>query len=329
MDRKAAPAALAFLLAVLGVAYLPRKAGESTAASETAKQNRSASSKTAAQKSASAGSPTIASECQAIVQQIRRFYPDSFTLPDSCSPETQSRSKLILPPDIPDLHFVIAIVPNPVQTHLPLLFDRSIEVIQQAAQDEGYSYDGSWFPWDNTVSDSDSLDDTEIAKTLEEEKHKQPGVLVFRRGLTNPNELQHPYSGGLVVFLVGEQPTGGIDDVQFDHALEWLYRLNRLQPISVDPVPCAPRPAADDSGQGPCETLRILGPTFSGSLQSLARELDRKVIPKYSNGIRVYSGSANSYSSVVWFKNFLKANDPPTEVFERKAALPLPHLFRE
>jgi len=309
MDRKAAPAALAFLLAILGVAYLPRKAGESSATSETTKQNRSASSKTAAQKSASAGSPAAASECQAIVHQIRRFYPGSFALPDSCFPETPNRSKLILP-EIPDLHFVIAIVPNPVQTHLPLLFDRSIEVIQQAAQDEGYSYDGSWFPWDNTVSDSDSLDDTEIAKTLEEDKHKQPGVLVFRRGLTNPDELRQPYSGGLVVFLVGEQPTGGIDDVQFGHALEWLYRLNRLQPNSVDPVPCAPRPAADDSNQGPCETLRILGPTFSGSLQSLARELDQNVIPKYSNGIRVYSGSANSYSSVVWFKNFLKAKDP-------------------
>jgi hypothetical protein len=53
MDRKAAPAALAFLLAILGVAYLPRKAGESTAASENTKQNRSASDKTAAQKSSS------------------------------------------------------------------------------------------------------------------------------------------------------------------------------------------------------------------------------------------------------------------------------------
>src|SRR5664279_980566 len=119
MDRKAAPAALAFLLAILGVAYLPRKAAESPASSETTKPNRSASNKTAAQKSASAGGAAVTSECQAIVHQIRRFYPERFTLPDSCSPETPSRSKPTVP-EIPDVHFAIAIVPNPVQTHLPL-----------------------------------------------------------------------------------------------------------------------------------------------------------------------------------------------------------------
>ena len=41
--------------------------------------------------------------------------------------------------------FVIATAPNPLMTHLPLMFDRVVEIIQQAAQDDKYSYDSSCF----------------------------------------------------------------------------------------------------------------------------------------------------------------------------------------
>lgn len=51
---------------------------------------------------------------------------------------------------MPGVRFAIATVPNPVSTNLPLMFDRLVESVQQAAQDENYSYDASWFPWDDT-----------------------------------------------------------------------------------------------------------------------------------------------------------------------------------
>ena len=49
---------------------------------------------------------------------------------------------------LPDVHFAIALVPDPVSTHLSLLFDRIVESTQQAVQDDNYSYDASWFPWE-------------------------------------------------------------------------------------------------------------------------------------------------------------------------------------
>lgn len=309
IDRKAIPAALALLLAIVGVTYLPRKAADSTSGSATTKQTRNAGEGANTGNAAKNGEPAPFAECQAIFHQIKRFYATDVSLPNSCYADPSKRPKLEST-DVPDLHFFIAIVPNPVQTHLPLLFDRSVEAIQQAAQDEGYSYDASWFPWDDMVKDRDSLDDTEIAKSLEEEKHRQPGVLVFRRGLASPGEKARPYSGGLIVFLVGEQPTGGIDDIQFDHALEWMDARNRLQKRPKDLAPCALQPDQSDQRNGPCEKLHILGPAFSGSLHSLARELNRSVIPIYSNSILVYSGSTNSYASVAWFSDFMKAQYP-------------------
>jgi hypothetical protein len=45
------------------------------------------------------------------------------------------------------MHYAIALTPDPRHTHLSPFFDRSIEAIQQAAQDDGYTYNSSWMPW--------------------------------------------------------------------------------------------------------------------------------------------------------------------------------------
>jgi hypothetical protein len=65
-------------------------------------------------------------------------------------------------------------VPNPVQTHLPLPLDRAVEAIQQAAEDNNYSYDGSWFPWNHSDRPYDALSDEEQAAQLEAELQEQP-----------------------------------------------------------------------------------------------------------------------------------------------------------
>jgi hypothetical protein len=230
---------------------LPRKAAESGNATETPAK-APAGTPAGASGAQTAVEPSPISECQEIFDHIRRFYEGNGYYPASCFPGIKDPPALTPPNPPADLNFVIATVPNPVQTHLPLLFDRSVEAIQQAVQDEGYTYDGSWFPWDDTAKDHDSSSDEELAKALKEKQHRQPGVLVFRRGLDHPVEQRQPYSGGLIVFLVGEQPTGGIDDAQFEAALQWL---TTLQPNLTK------------------GTLRILGPTFTGSLPSLARQL--------------------------------------------------------
>src|ERR1700722_6396574 len=45
-----------------------------------------------------------------------------------------------------DLRFVLALTPDPVHTHLSLLFDEIAVAIQEGAQDEKYDFDSSWLP---------------------------------------------------------------------------------------------------------------------------------------------------------------------------------------
>src|SRR5262249_9096330 len=140
-----------------------------------------------------------------------------------------------------DAVFVIATLPNPVSTHLAVLFDRLIEAIEESAQDNNYSYDSSWLPW-NENKEYARYPDQLAAENSQTENARQPGVLIFRKPLGETDNA--PYNGGLVVFVVAELPTGGINQAQFDNALGWIDQLGGLTPK---------------------RELKILGPTFSGS----------------------------------------------------------------
>src|SRR5277367_3111409 len=53
------------------------------------------------------------------------------------------------PCDLPtklNLNFVIATIPNPIDTHLQLWFDRAVESIQSAAGFVGFRFQGDGFP---------------------------------------------------------------------------------------------------------------------------------------------------------------------------------------
>jgi hypothetical protein len=45
-----------------------------------------------------------------------------------------------------NLSFAIALMPDPVHTHVSLAFDRAKATVQ-GAQDESYDFDSSWLPW--------------------------------------------------------------------------------------------------------------------------------------------------------------------------------------
>jgi len=301
------------IAAILGVSYIPRKAADSTSAQgpqrPAAKLPASAGK---SQQQAAAKEKAIAS-CEQIAKRLTRLYPanEKVAMPGSCYPDRAPDAKTTPAKVNPTLTFAIAIVPNPVQTHLPLTFDRAIESIQQAAQDNNYAYDGSWFPWNHSEKAYESLSDEEQAARLETELQEQPGIMVFRRGLSSQTvagilkdctqagdggaidphcrslgdtDLYSPYSRDLVIFVVAEQPTGGISDVQFEQSLQWMQLI---QP---------------DHTQQP---LLILGPTFSGTLPSLARELTADTLKPYVKGARIYSGTTNSETSVHWFQLYL------------------------
>jgi len=150
---------------------------------------------------------------------------------NSANPKSTSGSQeRTLPPGI---QFIVATLPDPLHTHLNLQFDRTIEAIQQAAQDEGYTYDSSWLPWKQRTevysTRGDEMD--EDKETLQRENC--PGLILFRKttqlsaaqpSTENSSEELYdlPYDKGLFVFLVAEKPTTGLNRIQWDNTLGWI-----------------------------------------------------------------------------------------------------------
>jgi hypothetical protein len=138
------------------------------------------------------------------------------------------------------LQFLIALVPDPLDSQLPAAFDQAIDAIQQGfaysnRSRTGYLQDRSWIPWNDP-------------QAIKQESYRtSPGLLLFRRfgrqvGLAG----RVPQLMG--VFLVGETPKTGIHQAAFAEALRLVGDLS------------------SGADQGP---LRILGPTYSGSAVSL------------------------------------------------------------
>jgi hypothetical protein len=165
---------------------------------------------------------------------------------------------------------LIATIPNPAKTHLALTFDRQLEAIMLAAQDSGYLFDRYWLPW--RIEAEPESTDPEARKKSQSEKHNRemlPGLLLFHKPLPKPLPSTDPET--LAIFLVGERPTAGIDRHQFYRASCYVKQLQKK-----------PR------------GLRILGPTFSGSFDSL--DLALTETHENPNDIEVRTGTATVQS---------------------------------
>lgn len=160
------------------------------------------------------------------------------------------------------IDFMIATVPDPIDSRLPYLFDRFLASIQRAAEADHLvldRYDLAWL---------EELQEIEAAKgSLGMEKkllpeaddphpyEKEPGLTLFR----------DPYSGAsprlLVLFLVGEIPTAGISKEAFSSALSQISEFSGPR--------CPSRAAEENPPRTGSVSVRILGPSFSGSVESL------------------------------------------------------------
>ena len=208
--------------------------------------------------------------------------------------------------ELPHLHYAIALVPDPVHTHLSLLFDRSIESIEEAAQDEGYTYNSSWLPWQTDKRQYQLRVEQLADDKARDAREACPGILSFRKSVDAEGQdavsgTAAPFADGLIVFVVGEQPTGGLNVNQWENAIHWLR-------ASADP--------ADTD----VKMLHVLGPTFSGSLPSLEQRLVHLFKPAPSRGTTatssapfkgayVFSGTVGSCQSVEWFEKSVAAVD--------------------
>jgi hypothetical protein len=195
-------------------------------------------------------------------------------------------------------NFVIAIVPDPVHTHLALYFDRTIDTIQEALQDDGYIFYRAIVPWDQDAHPQP--DDYKLrlaAKLYQDGREQLPGIMLFSASRdVDADALKNP----LAVMLVGESPTGGVNKGQFQNAIEQIHTLTEKQASEIK--------------------LRILGPTFSGSLYSLKNLLTCGKNVLCFSSATILSGSITGREAVDDFRDavsdFQKEETGPAKPIE-------------
>ena len=198
-----------------------------------------------------------------------------------------------------DLNFMIATIPDPEKTHLGLYFDRFLDAMIFASEEEGFSYDRYWLPWhvNHDPANPDPLKQ-DILDGRAEARHRKPGAIVFRKSpiLSTPNDInaakeqdrrnfENSRSHGLVIFLVGETPTSGINRRQFKLAADYMKQFSKCSHV-----------------------LGVLGPTFSGSAPSLRAAMQTD-FPRQQEGTLVMSGTVSSRDALTNLANSVVHSD--------------------
>jgi len=137
--------------------------------------------------------------------------------------------------------FVIATVPDPIDSPFGYAFDQVVDAIQRGVQaKDGYLLDRAWLPWE-----VDRRAKPEPGKELVQIRSTTPGVLLFRHGKDVARGVKNPAL--CVVFLVGESPLSGIHKIAFTRCLKLIAQSGTL-------------------AEGP---IRVIGPYFTGTQTSL------------------------------------------------------------
>jgi hypothetical protein len=204
-----------------------------------------------------------------------------------------SRDKQWCIPPQEQVRAMIAIVPDPIHSHMALVFDRSVEALQLAAQSMNYVIDDYWLPWEIGNAGSDR---TRPSTKDQSVKETQPGLVMFRWN----GEAGKESASVLYVFLVADTSTAGINGAQFGNAVDYVQKV------------CT-NPGLPDSGCGTSGRIWIMGPTFSGSLESLRRLTAAKSSPDFT----AYSGTVSSLCATCGTRRLSGKNHFLPPVFSR------------
>lgn len=200
--------------------------------------------------------------------------------------------------------FVIASLPDYVDSHVKRLFDPAVAGIQQAAARLGYTLERFVLPGASSVEqqkheDEHEAEDKRRTEAEQRDHEAEPGAILFRlvenqqitrpahqHGASNraypralietPGALEPPASKTLVwpdqrqrllvVLVIAETPTSGLHQEAFLSAAELVARWRETYPDMQE--------SADAAGAAGV-LLRVLGPTFSGTALSLRAALQR------------------------------------------------------
>jgi hypothetical protein len=166
--------------------------------------------------------------------------------PDASFPAPECRQRLReLVGDPSSVQTLVVTLPDPVASAFGREFDGYLLGLQQALAAEGYLQDAACLTW--RLAD---LNDPSQQKAAEQAARQQPSLLVYHRARHRRSDEV------LVVFVVGERPDAGMHEPALKAALKQASGLRKGA------------------------ILRILGPTLSGSAQSLARVIGKDRGPR-------------------------------------------------
>jgi hypothetical protein len=205
----------------------------------------------------------------------------------------------------------VAVVPDPLVPRYRRLYDLSVEAIELGMLNAGYVLDRYSLPWDEKLkAESPEKDEADNANPAsapaagEKSDDALPyGLLVFRcdtwrRGKCNGSRGTGPRSHVRALYVVTDTATYGLDDRGLRKAAKRIR--DQLKDQTRDPPsanqPARPQvsllafPTCPESGGA---TLVVLGPNFSGALDSVG-EQSGAVAQGSINGICLVSGSATN-----------------------------------
>jgi hypothetical protein len=168
-----------------------------------------------------------------------------------------------------DFRFLIATVSDPIGSHLDIEFDRALESLMRAATVEGYSFERYWLPWrPGQVDTVGGAGSSSTPRTEERQRREQPGLLIFRK----PSEHAAQPDQRLLIFLVGETPTAGLNRPAFLKSLRYIDQLTI--PLEASTVAGQQHSVPSSAASQHTLTISIAGPIFSATLPPLGEAIE-------------------------------------------------------
>jgi len=187
-----------------------------------------------------------------------------------------------------NVHAAVVTMPDPVETRLGRSFDTELTALVAGFQAKEYVLDGFAFTWTPRSPDGKST-----ANDMDASRRTLPSVMLFRkdnwRNCKSKTDTEanaaHCESTYYALFLVGETPSFGIHPDAFMRAARCAMALdasNRQEknslPEALNQTDCdrivwkAPTKGVSWS----CDAnLAVIGPTFSGAMESMASALSK------------------------------------------------------
>jgi len=251
-ERRTPPALWMLVLALFGVYTIPRA---STTGPAPAASKSGAKTLEAGAPSGSKGQDEKDGEEGSIGQLLLDHFTPGGRRPPGGVGTPEALLRACAGP--PEVRCLIATLADPVRSTSGYHFDEGLKAILQGVESRHYVLDRYWVPW---LKDAGGRGDRAPSPRQQPD---QAGLLVFRHDgplRCGPKaKAPAPDRPLLLVFLVPESPTSGLNKAALAESLDWAEALDGRN--------------RDSAWLGPPCTINILGPTFTGSRASLAQGL--------------------------------------------------------